>query len=139
MAPCETTLIENDVQQRLIEVLGSCLPEDGMDLILIDRNQGAWASAPTAYNEFCEDTRILDHMISRIDDGDDPALTRVGDVFLAGVHLWTPACDYGYAMLMLSHSDGDSLLQNWPLVETVLNQMRCMAGLLASQDDPSGL
>jgi hypothetical protein len=136
MAPYETRVIEKDVQERLSQVLGSCLPEDGMDLILIDGDEFCWTSDSVSYDGLLEGTPILKDMISRIDDGDEPALTRVGNVFLAGVHLWTPCRDYGYAILMLSCENHDSLLQNWSFVETVLNQMQCIAGLLEMQDDP---
>ena len=139
MAPYETLVIENDTQERLIKVLGSCLPEDGMDLILIDRGQLCWTSDPITYDTLIEGTPILADMISRIDDGDEPTLTRVGDVYLVGVHLWTSRCDHGYAMLVLSSVDYDSLLQNWSFVEVVLNQMQCIAGLLDVQDDPMPL
>jgi hypothetical protein len=135
MAPYETSVIENDVQERLIKVLGSCLPEDGMDLILIDKNQLCWTSDSVAYDGLFEGTPILGDMISRINDGDEPALTRVGDAFVVGVPLLTPCCDYEYAMLVLSCVDDASLLQNWPFVECVLNQIQCIAGLLEMQDD----
>jgi len=139
MAPYETVAIENDVQEGLIKVLGSCLPEDGMDLILIDRSRFCWTSDAVTYDTLIEGTPILEDMISRINDGDEPALTRVGDVFLVGAHLWTPRFDYGYAMLMFSHVNDESLLQNWSFVEVVLNQMQCIAGLLEVQDDPMPL
>lgn len=135
MAPYETMVIENDVQERLIKVLGSCLPEDSMDLILTDRGHLCWTSDPVAYDVLIEGTPILEDMISRINDGDEPALTRVGDVYLVGAHLCTSQCDHGYAVLVLSSVNYDSLVQNWSFVEVVLNQMQCIAGLLDVQDD----
>lgn len=135
MAPFETSVIENDVQERLIQALGPCLPEDGMDLILIDRHQCSWTSGPVAYDQLIGDPSAIEDMIARIDDGDDPALMRSGHVFVVGVPLLTPCCDYGYAMLVLSSVDDASLLKNWSFVECVLNQMQCIAGLLEMQDD----
>ena len=134
MAPYKTNVIENDMQERLVKVLGSCLPEDGMDLILIDRQQ-CRTSGSSAYDRFIEDTSVIEDMIVRIDDGDEPAMTRVGDVFVVGVPLLTPCCDYGYALLVLSNVDDESLLKNWSFVECVLNQMQCIAGLLEVQDE----
>ena len=135
MAPYKTNAIENDMQERLVKVLGSCLPEDGMDLILIDRQQCRWTSGSSTYDGFIEDTSVIEDMIVRIDDGDEPAMTRVGDVFVVGVPLLTPCCDYGYALLVLSNVDDESLLKNWSFVECVLNQMQCIAGLLEVQDE----
>jgi hypothetical protein len=135
MAPYETSAIENGIPERLIKVLASCLPEDGMDLILIDRNQCRWTSGPVDCDSLLEDTSVIEDMIVHIDDGDEPALTRVGDVFVVGVPLLTPCCDYGYALLVLSCVDDTALLKNWSSVECVLNQMQCIAGLLEMQDD----
>ena len=136
MAPYETRAIEKDVQERLIKVLGSCLPEDGMELILVDRDRCCWTSDSDACDGLLEGSPVLEDMISRIDDGDEPALTCVGDAFLVGVHLWTPCSDYGYALLLLSHVNHDTLMQNWSLVESTLNQIQCIAGLLEMQEDP---
>ena len=135
MAPYETNVIENDVQERLVKVLGSCLPEDGMDLILIDRQQCCWTNGPVAYDPLLKDSSVVEDLIVRIDDGDEPALTRLGAVFLVGVPLLTPCCDYGYAVLVISCVDDASLPQNWPFIECVLNQIQCMTGLLELQDD----
>ncbi len=135
MAPYKPNVTENDVQERLIKVLSSGLPEDGMDLILIDRQQCCWTSDPAAFDGLIADSSVIEDMIVRIDDGDEPAMTRVGDVFVVGVPLLTPCYDYGYALLVLSCVDGASLLKHWPFVECVLSQMQCIAGLLEMQDE----
>lgn len=135
MAPYETTVIEHDVQERLIEVLGSCLPEDGMDLILTDGHQFSWASDSAAYGELMEETCVLEDMISRINDGDEPALTCVDDVLLVGVRLRPTGGDDTYAMLMLPRMDYHALAKTWAFIECIFNQMQCMAGLLERQGD----
>ncbi len=134
MAPYDTSIIDREVQEQLTKTLGSCLPEDGMGLILMDRNRDCWTSNPVDYDGLIHDTPVLEDMIARIDDGDEPALTRSENCCLVGIHLLTPCCDYGYAMLVLPDEKHDLFLQNWGLVECLLNQMSCIAGLLELQD-----
>jgi len=134
MAPFETSMMESEVQERLFKALSLCLPEEGMGLILTDPNSVSWVSDPGGYAGLIQDTAILDDMISRIDDGDEPAMTHVEDIFLVGVHLCTLCRDYGYAVLVFSLQNRDSFMQNWNLVECVLNQMQCIAGLIEVQD-----
>ena len=137
MALYETRTMDNETQEQLVKNLESCLPEDGMDLILIDRNQVSWTSKSETYDRLVEpEPSLIGQMISRINDGDEPAITRVDDGFLLGTHLWTPDFDYGYALIMLWHVNPESLSQSWPVIEMVLNQMRCVAGLTQAQDQP---
>lgn len=137
MALYDTGTIDNETREQLVKTLESCLPEDGMDLILIDRSQISWASNSETYDRLVEsDTSLIEDMISRINDGDEPVVMRVDDGFLLGTHLWTPDFDHGYAFLMLWHVNPESLSQNWPVIEMVLNQMQCVAGLIKVQDAP---
>jgi hypothetical protein len=134
MAAYETDIIDSEVQERLIKALSSCLPEDRMGLILVDKNHGCWASDPVGYDGLIQDTPVLEDMIAHIDDGDEPALTRSENMYLVGIQLLTPCCDYGYAILVLSDENHDLSLQNRGIIECLLNQMLCIAGLLELQD-----
>ncbi len=134
MAAYEAGIIDSEVQDQLIKALSSCLPEDRMGLILVDKNQDCWASDLVGYDGLIQETSVLEDMIARIDDGDEPALTRSDNMCLVGIHLLTPCCDYGYAILVLPDENYDVLLQNWGLIECLLNQMLKIAGLLEVQD-----
>jgi len=140
MAPYETGMTDTDAQERLTRILESCLPEDGVDLILIDRDAASWTSSSDACDRLLEtDALIIQRMISRINDGDEPALTRVDHGFLVGTHLRTENTDYGYVLLMLDHANPESLRQSWPVIEMGLSQMQCVAGLMEVQDAPVSL
>ncbi|MCF7972388.1 MAG: hypothetical protein K9N55_01090 [Phycisphaerae bacterium] len=134
MAPYDTSMIDSGVQERLIKALNACLPDEGMGLILVDKNRVCWASDPVEYGRWIQETPVLEDMISRINDGDEPAAMCAEGVHMFGVHLLTPCCDYGYAMVVLSPRDQESLFQNWDLIECLLRQMHCIAGLLEVQD-----
>ena len=137
MAPYETGIPDTDAQARLFKILESCLPEDGADLILIDRDTASWTSSSDACDRLLDaDPSIIERMTSRIDDGDEPALTRLDQGYLVGTHLRMQDSEYGYVLLMLDHVNPESLRQSWPLIEMGMSQMQCVAGLMEVQDAP---
>jgi hypothetical protein len=133
MAHIETSVIDS-MQERLIKALSACLPDEGMGLILVDKDWGCRVSDDVQYDWLIQDRSLIQDVICRIDDGEEPAWTCMEGVFVFGVHLLTPCCDYGYAMVVLSPRNHEALFQNWDLVECMLHQMQCIAGLLEDRD-----
>lgn len=132
MTPYEMCVVDREIQEQLIRSLDAVLPEEGLGWILADKKQ-VWSNREQAYTQLINDTQVLQDMIARIDDGDDPVWTQVEDHVLVGTHLLTPCCDYGYAMLVIEKKNTVFRPEEWPMIECILKQMQYITGLLEIQ------
>lgn len=114
----------------VVQTLFRIIPEDGLSLAVLDKQGNCWTSHPAECVWLSSDETLLHDLIERIDDGNDPAVMSVNDMYVVASQLLTDKADYGYSLLLLPKRNADSILQNWDLIELTLRQITLNIELL---------
>ena len=127
------TCLEASPQTDLCGDLAACIfdiiPDQGLDIAFIDRQGNIHISDRTNLGEFFSDQEHIDHLITRVTDGDDPVISQFGDYSIVASELSAGNSSCGYVFLALPDANGNSIVANMDLVEFILSQLTLIADL----------
>ena len=132
MEPCDTTVIRqgSGVMERVAQDLFDIMPEEGVDLLFVDRQGNRWSNRPDAPFGAKGDESLIHSLIVRIDDGDDPAVVQIGDVCVVASQLSRDHKQWGHVMVVLPKRSVDTANLNLDLADLVLRQTNLLAQTL---------
>jgi len=108
-------------------VLHEIVPEDGLSLLILDTLGRCWSSEPDHIQWIQDNQALVTDLMHRIDDGDEPVTVCSCEACVVAAQLKTPHFNYGYVFLVLPKRSSDTTLQNWDLIELVLQQVNLIA------------
>ncbi len=128
MVTSNTTLAEQIVQD-----LSHIMPEEGISIAILDRSGHCWGSHPEQLEDLNLSFSFLEDIMNRIDDGDEPVVTSIGDTCMVASQLTTPSSYNGYVLVILPKRNTESTWQHLDLIEVILGQIHLLAGHMEQQ------
>lgn len=123
MNTCLQALPNTDLCSTLANRIFDIIPDQGLDIAFLDTEGNIHVSDRTCLGEFFSDLDHVNHLISRIHDGDDPVISHFGDRSIIASELSAGLASCGYVFLALPDADG------MDLVEFILSQLNIIADL----------
>ena len=127
------TCLEASPKTDLCGTLAACIfdimPDQGLDIAIVDRQGNIHASHRSHLGEFFSDQEHINHLITRVIDGDDPVISQFGDYSIVTSELSAGNSSCGYVFLALPDANGNSIEGRMDLVEFILNQLSLIADL----------
>ena len=135
MEPCDTVMPQGSrVMERVAQDLIDIMPEEEVALVFIDRQGNWWSNRPDAPFGAKGDESLINSLIVRIDDGDDPAVVHTGDVCVVASQVSRDHMQWGHVMVVFPKRSVETANLNLDLADLVLRQ----TNLLAQYADPKG-
>ena len=108
------------------------VPEEEVALVFIDKQGKRWSNRPDAPFGLKGDESLINSLMDRIDDGDDPAVVFTGDVCVVASQLGRDHTQWGHVMVVFPKRGVETASLNLDLADLVLRQ----TNLLAQYADP---
>ena len=125
------------VNDKLAEAVFDLLPEDGAIMAVLDRQGAVWASDRPRFQQYARESKLLDQLCTRVDDGWEPAVCQLGGAAAAAILLDTERLECGYLLLILPDYTQEAALANMDLIEMLLHQTALIANLLDARSCPA--
>ena len=106
------------------------LPEQGMILLITDKNGHSWPSDSDEYAKLNISEQFLKELCAKIDDGVEPVVTQIDDCSIVAAQLATERSNYGYVIIALPLNGQEPTLININLLEMLLGQLSLIAKLI---------
>ena len=106
------------------------LPEQGMILLITDKNGHSWPSDSDEYAKLNISEQFLKELCAKIDDGVEPVVTQIDDCSIVAAQLATERSNYGYVIIALPLNGQEPTLININLLEMLLGQFSLIAKLI---------
>ncbi len=129
MNTCLEALPKTDLCSTLADRIFDIIPDQGLDIAFLDTDGNIHVSDRTCLDELFSDRDHIDHLITRIKDGDDPIISHFGDCGIVASELSAGSTSCGYVFLALPNADGSSTEARMDLVEFILSQLTIIADL----------
>lgn len=113
-----SSLLNEQVARQMFQIL----PEGGPMMVIFDRHGNCWPSDTEAFGSLGISQIELREICSRIDDGQEPVMTQIGDHSVVATQLATDHTNCGYIIVALPQHSPEATLANSELIEIVLNQ-----------------
>lgn len=128
MEPCDTMMLQGSrVMERVAEDLFDIMPEEEVVLVFIDRQGNRWSNRPDAPFGVKGDESLINSLMARIDDGDDPAVVHTGDVCVVASQLTRDHTQWGHVMVVFPKRGVETANLNLDLADLVLRQANLLA------------
>jgi hypothetical protein len=118
---------QNDLLDEIAGRLFELLPEEGLSVILMNRDGRCFSNNDELLLEVLQDKHRLEQIAAAVDDGDDPAIVSIGDYDAAASQLTA-----GYVFLFLKASSSESVSTDMPVIEILLRQTVVIAEMIYS-------
>mgnify|MGYP006293280441 CR=1 FL=1 len=109
------------INQQVAGEVFSVLPEDGPLVVILDGQGNYWPSDAEKYSILFCDSYKLDQILARIDDGDDPVISDIGDCPVVASQLATKERHCGYVIIALEGHSPERIHQNHDSIEMTLS------------------
>ena len=123
MNTCLEARPKTDLCGTLADRIFDIIPDYGLDIAFLDNEGDIHVSDRTYLGEFFSDQDYINHLISRINDGDDPVISHFGDRSIVTSELSAGLAGCGYVFLALPKT------VSVDLVEFILSQLNIIADL----------
>ena len=123
-----TCKLNEQVARQIFEIL----PENGPIIMIMDRDGNNWPSDSDRFSKLNITASFFDELLNKIDDGDEPVVTRFGDCSVIAGQLLTEKTNCGYVVVFLPQCDSQSPQANaeFGLLEVLLAQINLIAKLI---------
>lgn len=118
--------LDEQVAKEIFELL----PERGPIMVIADREGHRWVSDPERFSKLNVRDSFWSKLCVKIDDGDEPVVTRADDCGIVAAELTTDETKCGYVIVILPQYSPESTLINIDIVETILSQTSLIAALI---------
>ncbi|MBW8002406.1 MAG: hypothetical protein FVQ80_10360 [Planctomycetes bacterium] len=118
--------LNEQIARHVFEII----PEGGPVLAIIDREGNCWPSDSERFTSLHIDETFLNDLRSKIDDGDEPIVTQLGEHSVVAVQLCTERTNCGYVLMVLCDQSPESTMKNVDLIEMVFGQVSLTAKLI---------
>lgn len=120
---------------HIAKELFAVAPEQGVIVAISDENSGKfWSSNNFGFRQILADSRKLEQMFMRVDDGCDHVLAQISDYAVAVSQLSTKQTNCGYIVVALEKTDCQAALKQMELIELIISQANLIAGLIESNN-----
>jgi hypothetical protein len=123
---CPTFKLNEQIARQVFDAI----PEEGPLVLIMDRNNNRWPSNSEAFTKLNLDESFLEELCAKIDDGDEPIITQVGEYSIITTGLATERSDCGCVMVAVPRFNPESTFNNFDLIEMLLNQFNVIAKLI---------
>lgn len=123
---CPTFKLNEQIARQVFDTV----PEGGPLVLIMDRNGNRWPSNSEAFTKLNLNESFLEELCAKIDDGDEPIVTQVGEFSIVATGLITERSDCGCVMVAVPQCDPESTFNNIDLIEMLLNQFNVIAKLI---------
>ena len=113
------------MSKRIFDII----PDQGLDVAFLDRQGNIHTSEQSCLGEFFSDQDHINHLITRIKDGEDPVISQFGDESIIASELSAGNSSCGYVFLSLPGANGNSTETHMNLIEFILSQLNLIADL----------
>jgi hypothetical protein len=114
--------------EQIVQELSDMMPEEGVSVVIFNRTGHCQGSHPEEFECLNLSFSFLEDIMDRIDDGDEPVVTSIGDTCLVASQLTTPGGYCGYVLVVLPKCNIESTWQHLELIEVIMGQIRLLAG-----------
>ena len=121
-----SSVLNEQVARQVFQIL----PEDGPTMIILDREGNSWPSDTEAFARLNVSEFELRDICARIDDGQEPVLTQIGEHSVIATQLATERTNCGYMLIALPQHSPETAMANGDLIEIVLNQTSLILKLI---------
>jgi len=119
-------VLNEQIARQVFEIL----PEGGPLMMISDGQGNTWPSNSDDLPKLNIDEAFLREVCAKIDDGDEPVMTQIGDCSIVAAQLTTERSHCGYVIIALPQYSPESTLANIDLVEILLGQLSLIARLI---------
>ena len=128
MTGCESSRSsELGAMERLMGELSEVMPEDGVCATIIDRAGNSWTSHADAPLGLDSHEFMVEEIMSRIDDGQEPVIAFVNDTCIAARQVRPGLSNGGYAFLTLPRRSPETVSQDFDIIGLALGQIQLIA------------
>ena len=128
MIGCESAgSSEATAMDRLMDELAEIMPEDSISATLMDRAGNTWTSHAGQAPDLESHEFMVQEIMARIDDGEDPVITLINDTCIAAGQVRPGRSNGGYAFLTLPRRTPEILSQDFDIIGLALSQINLMA------------
>ncbi len=124
----------NNLNEQLGRELFDVLPEDGPIIVIINRDGDCWPSDSERFSGLGINEEFFQKLCDKIDDGQEPIVTKKKDCAIIGTQFATEQTNCGYAFVVLPECTAESALINIRLIEIVLAQIGLIGKLIEKND-----
>ena len=107
-----------------------CITDGGPLVVITDGQGNCWPSDGDRHAAIFAQNHSLDHIIGRIDDGDDPVINDVNGVAVIGSQLEVSEGHRIYVIISFEKHTNESLVRNIELVEMIVSLMNVAGQLI---------
>ncbi len=119
-------VLNEQVARQVFEIL----PEGGPLMVILDRHCKCWPSDTEVFADLNINESELRELCARIDDGQEPVVTQIGEHGIVAMQLATEHTNCGYIIIGLPQHSPEATLVNGDLIEIVLNQVGLILRLI---------
>lgn len=123
---CPTFELNDQIARQVFDAV----PEGGPLILIMDRQGNRWPSNSEAFTKLNLDESFLEELCVKIDDGDEPIITQVGEYSITAMGLATDRSNCGCVMVAVPQFSPESTFNNINLIEMLLNQFNIIAKLI---------
>ena len=116
------------LNEQIARQIFDFLPEQNMLVVISDRDGNCWPSNLEKFEEFDDD--LLRQLYDRIDDGEEPVIRQIGNYGVIVSQLTSDQVNCGYIMIAMEYRDMDWMMENFEILDVIVNQTRVIASLL---------
>ena len=125
------SMLSEQIARNVFEIL----PESGIVMVILDRDGNYWPSNSEEFSRLGLDHSSLKQLCQRIDDAQEPVISRNEKCSIVIAQLATSKTNCGYIVLALSNYTPESTLINLDLIEVLLNQVNLAARLIEKNNN----
>ena len=115
---------------RISEKLFEALPEEGLELLIVDKEENLHFCQGAKYAKDRVDHRLIERILTLISDSDEPVITQADDCGIVATALAKDAADYGCLIFVLPQYTPDATIANINLLDIILNQAALIADII---------
>ncbi|MEJ2701895.1 MAG: hypothetical protein P8Z79_05585 [Sedimentisphaerales bacterium] len=123
---CPTFKLNEQIARQVFDTI----PEEGPLVLIMDRNSNRWPSDSEAFTRLNLDESFLEELCAKIDDGDEPIITQVGEYSIIATGLTTERNDCGCVLIVVPQSSAELTFNSAGLIEMLLSQFGVIARLI---------
>ena len=121
-----THMLNEQIAQELFDIM----PEQGVVAAITDDLGNWWPSNEDKFRQILSDRGTLEHMCSRVDDGEELVVGQIADFGVVVSQLSTESLDCGYLVIALEKHTHQATVAQMDMVELIINQTNLIARLI---------